>query len=251
MAGGVTAGIALVTGASRGVGPQIARALAAQGWAVAVNYSRDDAGAASCVQLIAAAGGVAAPFRFDVTDEAQVEAGIESIAVTLGPVDLVVNNATGPQGAVPIDGQDWPLYERHLRFFLKAPLLLLKAVLPDWRRRRTGRIINIGSSAIDEGSPRDAHYVAAKSAMLGLTRSWATELGPEGITVNMVSPSWIPVERHSGTDPAALERYALHAPLQRMGIPADLAATVAFLASPAADFITGQNIRVNGGRHFR
>jgi 3-oxoacyl-[acyl-carrier protein] reductase len=246
----MTRRVALVTGASRGLGPEIARSLASDGWSVAVNYSQDDAGAAACVASIEAAHQIAQPFRFDVTAEEAVVAGVDKIRTSLGPIDLIVNNASGPQGAVPIEQQDWPLYERHLRFFVKAPLLLLKAVLDDWRARRSGRIINIGTSAFDDGSPRDAHYVAAKGAMLGLTRSWANELGPDGITVNMVTPSWTLVERHEGVRPEALARHTARIPLGRMGEPEDLAAMVSFIASPPADFITGQNIRINGGRYF-
>lgn len=246
----VKRGVALVTGASRGVGPRIAQGLADVGWAVAVNYAHDDAGATRTVVGIRDRGGVADRFKFDVTDATSVVEGVASIAATIGPVDMIVNNATGPQGAVPIADQDWVLYSRHLDFFVKAPLVLLQAVLTDWRHRKTGRIINIGSSVIDAGSARDAHYVAAKSAMLGLTRSWASELGPEGITVNMVSPGWTPVERHVGTLEVQLERYTSQVPLRRMGVPNDLAGMVAFIASPSADFITGQNFRVNGGRHY-
>lgn len=246
----MTRKVALVTGASRGLGPHIALALAQDDWAVAINYAHDDAGAARANEAIAAQGQVARPFKFDVTDKETVESGIAAISEDLGPVDLIVNNASGPQGACPLAEQDWALYEGHIAFCVKAPLLLLQAVLMDWRRRGCGRVINIGSSALDVGSPRDAHYVAAKGAMLGLTRSWASELGPEGITVNMVSPSWTPVERHAGTDPKALDSHAQQLALRRMGKPQDLAATVAFIASPGADFITGQNIRVDGGRTY-
>lgn len=246
-----TAGkVALVTGASRGLGAAIARALGAAGWAVAVNYAHDAAGAEATAGSIAADGGRAASFCFDVTSEAEVTAGVESVAAKFGGIDLLVNNATGPQGAVPIMDQSWDLYRRHLDFFVKAPLLLLRAVLPDWRARKSGRVINIGSEVVEVGSPYDAHYVAAKGAMIGLTRSWATELGPEGITCNLVSPGWTPVERHAGTDPAAYERHVSRLPLQRMGQPADTAGTVVFVASPAADYITGQNILVNGGRTY-
>ena len=242
--------VALVTGASRGLGAAIARALGAAGWAVAVNYGHDAAGAAATVEAITADGGRAGSFRFDVTSAAEVAAGVEGIAAGMGRIDLVVNNATGPQGAVAIMDQTWDLYSRHLDFFVKAPLLLLQAVLPDWRARKSGRVINIGSEVVEVGSPYDGHYVAAKGAMIGLTRSWATELGPEGITCNLVSPGWTPVERHAGTDPAAYERHMSRLPLRRMGEPADVAGTVVFVASPAADYITGQNFLVNGGRTY-
>jgi 3-oxoacyl-[acyl-carrier protein] reductase len=241
---------ALVTGASRGLGAEIACALAGAGWAIAVNYARDGAGADATVSRIRERGGPAAPFPFDVTDEAAVEAGVIRIAETLGPIDLIVNNATGPQGAASILDQNWALYQRHLDYFVKAPFILLKAVLPGWLERKTGRVINIGSEATKVGSPFDAHYVAAKSAMIGLTRSWASELGPYGITVNLVSPGWTPVERHAGTPQSDYDRHIEKLPLGRMGVPADVAGVVAFVASPAADYITGQDLAVNGGRTY-
>jgi 3-oxoacyl-[acyl-carrier protein] reductase len=239
--------VALVTGASRGLGAEIARALARDGWAIAVNFARDDKGADETVAAIEMNGGTAVPARFDVTDEALVRAGVERIAADLGPIDLIVNNATGPQAPVPLLDQSWALYQRHLDHFVKAPFLLLKAVLPDWSIRKSGRVINIGSDVTKVGSAFDAHYVAAKAAMVGLTRSWATELGPQGITVNLVSPGWTPVERHLGTDEAEYEQHTAKLPLRRMGTPADVAGVVVFVASPAADYITGHDFAVNGG----
>ena len=244
----MTKKIALVTGASRGLGAEIARGLAADGWAVAVNYHADTAGAEAVVASIHAAGGRAVAARFDVTDEASVRDGLATIAARLGPVDLIVNNATGPQPMMPIMEQSWEHHLDQLRFFVKAPLLLLQALLPDWRARKAGRVIHIGSEVVDIGNSNFGHYVSAKGAMLGLTRSWASELGPEGICVNLVAPGWIPVERHAGTPEQEYATYRALTPLRRQGSPADVAGMVRFLASPAADFITGQTFSVNGGR---
>ena len=149
--------VALVTGASRGLGAQIAIALGEAGWAIAVNFLHDAAGAEATVGQVRAAGGLAQAFRFDVTDQAAIHTSFPEIAARLGPVDLIVNNATGPQGAVALMQQDWPLYQRHLDFFLKAPLLLLQAALPDWRARKSGRVINIGSDSLQSGEALDAH----------------------------------------------------------------------------------------------
>jgi 3-oxoacyl-[acyl-carrier protein] reductase len=242
--------VALVTGASRGLGAEIAFALASDGWAIAVNYAHDSKGAGETVGSIATAGGTAVPARFDVTDEASVRAGVERIGEELGGIDLIVNNAAGPQGAVPLLDQTWDLYQRHFDFFVKAPFMLLQVVLPDWLGRKSGRVINIGSEVTKVGSPYDAHYVAAKAAMVGLTRSWATELGPHGITVNLVSPGWTPVARHAGTAQEEYDRHIAKLPLGRMGVPADVARVVAFVASSAADYITGHDFPVNGGRTY-
>ncbi|SHE93124.1 3-oxoacyl-[acyl-carrier protein] reductase [Kaistia soli DSM 19436] len=239
---------ALVTGASRGLGAAIAKGLGAAGWTVAVNYAHDDAGAAGVVDAIEAAGGRAGAFKFDVTDRASVRHGVAEIEAALGPIGLIVNNATGPQPMKPIEEQSWDDHLDQLRFFVKAPLLILQAVLADWKARRGGIVINIGSEVVDIGNADFGHYVAAKAAMVGLTRSWATELGGDGIRVNLVAPGFIPVERHAEASPDSFEPYRRQVPLGHQGIPEDIAAMVVFLASPGGGFITGQTFAVNGGR---
>jgi 3-oxoacyl-[acyl-carrier protein] reductase len=158
-----------------------------------------------------------------------------------------VVNATGPQPFLSIEEQTWGSYLDQLEFFVKSPLLLLKQVLPGMKERGFGRIINIGSEVFELGNSRFANYVAAKGAQLGLTRSWAHELAPTGITVNLVAPGWIPTERHADASQEDLESYAANVPMKRMGTPEDVAKVVAFLASDAAGFITGQRFSVNGG----
>jgi len=237
-------GVALVSGGSRGLGAAIAGHLAANGWPVAVNYHRGRAGAEAVVGAIREAGGVADLFEADVTDEQSVAHLFEEVASALGPVTAVVANATGPQPEVALEDLTWRTYLDQLEFFVKSPTLLVQAALPNMRATRAGRVILIGSDLADRAAPLASAYAAAKNAQVGLTKVWAKELGAHGITVNLVQPGWIPVERHRGVDTAA---YVAEVPLGRMGTPDDVAAMVAHLASEAGGFITGQRITINGG----
>jgi len=133
---------------------------------------------------------------------------------------------------------------------VKAPVILTQATLAAMKAARSGRIILIGSEVVDLGNKNFSAYVAAKGAMVGLTRAWANEFGPWGITVNLVAPGWIPVERHAVASAADLAEYAAKVPLQRQGKPEDVGGVVAYLASPAANFVTGQCWSVNGGNTF-
>ncbi|HZL37695.1 MAG TPA: SDR family oxidoreductase [Tepidisphaeraceae bacterium] len=239
--------VALVTGASRGLGAAIARSLGECGAKVAVNYFGNSQGGNRVADEIWQAGGHAAAFRADVRDERQIRAMVGEIETQLGPIDILVCNATGPQPFAKIEELTWQAYLDQLEFFVKSPMLLLQAVVGGMKARRHGRIINIGSEVFEKGVPEFSNYVAAKGAQLGLTRSWANELAPWQITVNQVSPGWIPTERHANDPQEARDAYAAGVPLKRMGVPEDIGAAVAFLASDAANFITGQKIAVNGG----
>jgi len=242
--------VALVTGASRGLGAAIARKLAGAGARVAVNYFGSHEEATRVVEGIRQSGGEAEAFRADVRDEQEVARLVGEVQARLGPIEVLVLNATGPQPFVKLEDLTWKHCLDQLEFFVKSPVLLAKAVVPGMKERRAGRIINVGSEVFEQGVPEFSSYVSAKGAQLGLTRSWAMELGPHGITVNQVSPGWVVVERHikEGASAAAIEAYAASNPLRRMGTPDDIAEAVAFLASDAAEFITGQKLSVNGGR---
>ena len=219
---------ALVSGASRGLGAVISRRLAAAGWAVAVSYRSDDAAASAVVADIRAAGGVAEAIPGDVTDEAAVATLTARVVDQLGPVGLVVANATGPQPTSALESMTWRAHLDQLEFFVKSPTLLVQAALPvdaesRWRaggpdRERHGR----------SGAARVVGVRRRQDGQIGLTRVWAKELGPDRITVNLVAPRWIPVERHAGADTA---NYQADVPLGEMGTPDDIASMVAYLAS--------------------
>ncbi|MEV6344647.1 SDR family oxidoreductase [Actinoplanes sp. NPDC051851] len=239
-------GSALVTGASRGLGAHIARRLAADGWPVAVNYHAEAAGAKRVAAGIVAAGGRAVALHGDVTDEFDVRRLVATTAERLGPVQVVVANATGPQPVSPAELVSWQDHLDQLEFFVKSPTLLLQATLAGMRELGGGRFIHIGSDSLRRAFPGTSAYNAAKGAQLALARTWAREFGRHGITVNVVSPGWIPVERHGEVD---APEYVADVALRRMGTPEEVADVVAFVASDASRFITGEQLTVNGGHH--
>jgi NAD(P)-dependent dehydrogenase (short-subunit alcohol dehydrogenase family) len=245
---------ALVTGASHGLGAFIARRLGRDGWPVGVNYPPAADGertrALAVVADIRAAGGTAEAVAADVTDEEQVRALVAQTAAALGPVDVLVVNATGPQPATALEDLTWRAHLDQLEFFVKSPTLLVQAVLPHMKQRGSGRIVQIGSDMPERAVPGSSAYAAAKAAQLSLTRVWARELGPHGITVNLVAPGWIPVERHAGSTARERDGYLAGVPLGRFGAPEDIAAAVSYLASDAARFVTGARLPVNGGEVF-
>ncbi|GAA1822725.1 SDR family oxidoreductase [Microlunatus capsulatus] len=235
---------AVVTGSSRGLGAVIARQLAADGWAVAVNYVAGAASAEAVPAGIREAGGRAQAYRADVTDHEDVHALVAAAEADLGPVEVVVANATGPQPGIAVEDLTWEDHLDQLRFFVHSPTLLVQAALPTMRRLGTGRVVLVGSDMVGRALPRASAYTAAKAAQIGLVRSWSRELGPHGVTVNLVQPGWVPVERHAGADTAA---YEAEVPMGRMGTPEDVAGLVGYLAGDGAGFVTGQQITVNGG----
>jgi 3-oxoacyl-[acyl-carrier protein] reductase len=244
-------GSALVTGASHGLGAFIARRLGADGWPVGVNYPPglevERERAAGVVAEIRGAGGRAEAVAADATDEEQVRGLVAQTAAALGPVEVLVVNATGPQPVVALEELTWRAHLDQLEFFVKSPTLLVQAVLPGMKRRGGGRIVQIGSDMPERALPGCSAYAGAKAAQLGLTRVWAKELGPHGITVNLVAPGWIPVERHADATAQERDGYLAGVPLGRFGTPQDVAGAVSYLASDEARFVTGARLPVNGG----
>lgn len=240
---------AVVTGAGGGLGAGIARRLGREGWAVIVN-DVDEAAAQSVADAIKRDGGRAGAFNADATDAEEVAEMVAAARKQLGPVLATVANASGPQGVVSVDELSWEYILGHLEFFAKSPLALLHAALPDMRAAGWGRVVHIGSDLFDRGARGWSAYMAAKGALVGLTRGWAMELGADGITVNIVIPGWIPVERHGVIPTEVEEDWFARQPIPRWGTPDDVADAVAYLMSEGAGFVSGQRLVVNGGFHF-
>jgi 3-oxoacyl-[acyl-carrier protein] reductase len=238
---------ALVTGASSGLGAAMAETLARAGAAVVANYHRNRAGAEAVVARIEAAGGRAVAYAADVTDAEAVTGMVTTAREAFGPVTLLVNNAGREERVAPPAELEWEDYQRMIDLNLKSIYLTSRAVYAGMREARWGRIVNIGSVAFYRPFPGSAAYTAAKGAMLGVTRALATEWGRDGITVNLVAPGWVPVERHSGAPEAALAKLVAETPLGRQGRPEEVAAVVLFYCSELSAFVTGTSLTVNGG----
>ncbi|QDW41306.1 SDR family NAD(P)-dependent oxidoreductase [Bradyrhizobium sp. KBS0727] len=234
--------VALVTGASRGIGAAVAVALADAGAAVAVNYRQRAEDADAIVAAITAKGGRAMPVAADVSQAAAVTAMVEQVAAALGPVDILVNNA----GIAIVRGVDELTeddFDRTILVNLKSAFLCTQAVLPAMRARKWGRIVNITSGAARGAGAIGPHYNASKAGMEGLTRGYAARLVKEGITVNAVAPSLIETDMMRGrTD------LARNIPLGRMGRATEVAHAVTMVLGN--DYMTGQTIVLNGGMAF-
>ena len=239
--------VALVTGSSAGLGKAIAFALGRAGAKVALNFQNNTARAEKTFAEFRAAKLDGMLTRGDVTSDADVARIAQEVAAQLGAIDILVLNATPAQPQKPVEEYDWTFFQQMLDFFIKSPFLLTRACLPHMKAQRWGRIVNIGSEVVARAVPNFTPYVSAKAGQNGFHRSLATEVAPFGITVNMVSPGWIPVERHAGDPQDAKDGYRALIPADRWGVPDDVAGAVVYLASDAASFVTGQNLHVNGG----
>ena len=246
MAHGDLAGqVALVTGATRGIGKAIARALANDG-AIVIGTATTEEGAATVGADLAALGNGGEGIRLDVTDTAATGTALAAIEAKHGPVAILVNNAgiTRDNLVLRMKDEDW---DAVMATNLRPVFRLARAVLRGMVRQRSGRIIQIGSVVGAAGNAGQANYAAAKAAIVGFTKSLAQEVGGRNITVNCVAPGFIDTDMTRALTEAQRAALLGRIPLGRLGTPDDVAHAVAFLASPRAAYITGATLHVNGG----
>jgi len=240
--------IALITGASQGIGRDTALALAEAGAKVAV-AARNEERLASLVSEIEAVGGAALAVKMDVADAEQVKAGFKQVLEKFGRLDILVNNAaiTRDGLAMRMKPEDW---EAVLKTNLTGAHLCSQQALATMMCARTGRIINISSIVAQSGNAGQANYVAAKAGLIGLTKAIAIEIASRNITVNAVAPGFIETPMTEVLPDKVKEALKTRIPLGRMGTPREVASAIVFLASDEAGYITGHVLNVNGGMHL-
>lgn len=241
--------VALITGASSGIGRATAEALAAKGAGVAINFHRNEAGADAARKSIVDRGGRAIVVQADVTRASDVASLVEQTVAELGPIDILVNNAGSLIERLKILELSEERWDEVIDLNLKSAFLCCKAVAGSMMQRKTGAIINISSIAGRNGGALGSiHYSTAKGGVITFTKGLAKELGPFGVRVNAVSPGVIDTPYHEQfSTPEAMKAYVGMIPLGRIGTPAEVAQVICFLASDAASYLAGETIEINGG----
>jgi 3-oxoacyl-[acyl-carrier protein] reductase len=244
----LTGQIALVTGATRGIGLAIAQRLAMDG-ATVIGTATTDEGAASIAARLAEWGNAGTGMKLDVTDAAGTDAALAAVDAKYGAITILVNNAgiTRDNLLLRMKDDEW---DAVMNTNLKPVFRLAKAVLRGMMKARHGRIIQIGSVVGSSGNPGQANYAAAKAALLGFTKSLAQEVGSRNITVNCVAPGFVDTDMTKDLPEATRAALLAHVPLGRLGTPEDIAHAVGYLASPGAGYVTGATLHVNGGMYM-
>jgi 3-oxoacyl-[acyl-carrier protein] reductase len=241
--------VALITGASSGIGRATAEAMGRQGARVGVNYCKNQVGAEQAAETIRKAGSEALVLRADVTRDAHVLAMVEALRKEWGRIDILVNNAGDLLGRHTLANMTEEYWDLIMALNLKSAFLCVKAVWEEMVARKSGCIVNVSSIAgRNGGGPGAAAYSAAKGGLLTYTKSLAKELAPHGVRVNGIAPGVIATPFHERYSPAeVMQRLVALIPLGRAGTSEEIADVIVFLASPAARYITGETIEVNGG----
>ena len=238
--------VALVTGASRGIGKAIAETLAAKG-ATVIGTATTDGGAEKITEYLSASGGKG--MMLNVTDADSIKSTVKTISTDFGNISILVNNAgiTRDNLLMMMKDDQW---NDIIQTNLTSIFHLSKAVIRPMMKARTGRVINIGSVVGLTGNPGQTNYCAAKAAVMGFSKSLAREIGSRGITVNTVAPGFIDTDMTKELPEEQRDALISQIPLSKLGSPQDIANAVAFLASPDAAYITGETINVNGGMYM-